>query len=701
MKTWLLLLTCFTMLEAASDANQPFAGRLCFTGALCRDYACGDRVESDAHQSRPFTVSTTADPTYHLGVLNAGESTIPCAGYGTLELRLSPRKLRQRCDLRLRVADHQSGLWELTVPSRQLASVITVKLPRGTYDVSIEGLRSVRVRKSVVIADIPARVTVDLEPLPRLSGTVLARATGLPVAGALVNTDIQSNDVDKSAITDAAGRFAIDADPDQWPTKVLVRAIPYSATSTHVPAARVSTILSEIYVSRGGAVSIEVEQQDPVQVVELELQPIVRNKATGKAASTLTVPSSLQTATVRFENVEPGQYVVLAKGNEALERHGTGVTVVQGEEVMVHLAITPFTLRVLTKMEGEALPEAEILLTNLQGNWDGPITTDSAGEANVNLWQGGKVKSAVHSAAFSAPHIERRTLPDAEDSEWILDIPAREIAGTVVDSKTEEPIPKAMLSLHIDGQDHYSLGVKTTADANGRFRFSPVPYGKHRLRTAAANYSPSEMSYLFLEPEADRNITVRLERATTVLITVLDHVGAPIAGARVIQLNGGIRMQSQTDSFGRLGVPVPEGRAAEVYVIPPDGSFGMATLKSDDKETVIRIADGAGRIVVRTETEEHVPIPNISVLIRYNGRILPVDVLDGLASSHGGSARSDSEGRLIFARMPAGLYEFWPAASAAELRTLEAGITSEARVKMIVAGGENVAVMTFERIVKR
>jgi hypothetical protein len=552
-----------------------------------------------------------------------------------------------------------------------------------------------------VIAEARTRVSIDLEPLPRLSGTVLARTSRLPVAGALISTDVPSDDVDKSAVTDASGRFTIDADPDQWPAKVIVRAVPYAETTASVPPARVSTTLSDIHVSRGGTVSVEVEQQQAGDVVEFELQPIVRNTATGKPVTTVPVLSTLQKASLRFENVEPGRYVVLAKGNEDLERHGTVVEVLQDEDVRVVVTIVPFSLRVLTKMDGETLPTAEILLTHLQGYWDGPIETDREGQADVHLWQAGRVRSAVHAAGFSAPYIERRTLTNGKDSEWVLDIQAREVIGTIVDSKTGAPVPNAALSLYVEGQDGFSLGANTTADAEGRFRFSPVHYGKHRLRTAAAHYPPNEMSYLFLAPEVSRNITVRVDRSTTVRMTVLNHMGVPFVGARVIRLNAGIPMQGHTDSSGKLDVPVPEDQAVEVYVIPSDGSFGIATLRADTKETTIRIAEGVGRIVIRTETEDHIPIPNVSVLIRYNGRLLPIELLDGLARLHGGGVRSDSHGRLIFARMPAGLYEFWPVGSVAELRELAAGLGPEPGTKMMVAAGENVAVMTFAPAIQR
>jgi hypothetical protein len=698
MKRWLLAVGCVAIAGILRGADAPPAApRLTIAGTSPRPYSCGQQVEPVAER-RPYTIAADADPIYTLGILEAGETTIPCGASGGIELRVSTRRLPRRGDVVVTIAGTASVFWQLSIAERQIGKAITVQLPRGTYEMAFMGARSLRLRKHVVVADSVTSVAADLEPSPKLSGVVIGRATGRAVAGALVLTDVAGEDVDQSAITDATGHFSIDADPERWPSKIVVRAIPFAEATAPVPAAHASAVLPDIYVSRGGSISVEVQQQHTRQVVDVELLRIVAGSATGKTVSVLPADPALQTAPIRFDNVEPGRYVVLARGDDALERYGTEVEVVQGHDVGASIAVTPFRLRLRTKMEGEPLADADILLTNLQRYWEGSIHTDDEGRAEVNLWQGGKMRSAVHADGFSAPSLEHRTLEGKDDAEWVMDIPAREITGMVIDSKTGRAIPGAALALHIDAAGGYSLGVKTKADAEGRFRFFPVSDGRHTLTAGASQYPPSEMTYLFPDSEHDRNITVRLDRAATVALTVLNHAGAPMALARAIQFKGGIRMEGRTDSSGRVDVPVPEDGAVDVYIVPREGSFGIATLRADGKEAVIRIAEGVARIDLRAETNGHEPIPNVSLLARYNGRVLPVEVFDALAGTRGGRMGGAREGRLILAHMPAGLFEFWPVGSDAELQALQDGRGSPPSVRMSVVPGENVAVMTFEPV---
>lgn len=665
------------------------AGQLRIRDEAPRQYTCGDRVEP-ADVARPYTLADDVDPIYTLGTLAAGESSIACRGLGTLDLRISAKRVSRQDHTRVSIGN-ATATWQLSIPERQLAKKIAVNLPRGTYELSIERRRAIRIHKTVVIGDTTAKVAADLEPLPQLSGVVLARSTGRPVAGALISTNVANGEVDQSAITDAEGRFSIDADPDRWPAKVIVRAIPFAETSAVVPAARASTTLPEIYVSRGGTVAVEIQQNEPRRVMEVELLPLVRNSTTEKPVSTLPVPAGHPTASIRFENVEPGPYVVLAKGDRPLERHGTVVEVIEGQEVSLAIAIQPFALRIGTKVDGETLLEAAIRFSNLDGYWESPIII-TGGHADVELWQGGRVRSMVSATGFSAPHIARRKLPE-ENDEWIIDVPAREITGRVIDSQTSEPVAGAALSLHVH-ESGSSFSVRTKADGNGRFRLFPVPHGTHTLKVAGAGYPPAEMTYRFFDPEQNRDLMVRLDRAATVAVTIVDHAGAPLALALVMQFKDGMRLQAHTDWSGKVDLPLPASGKVDVYVLPRDGSFAIAALDADMKETVIRVPPGAARIVLRAETEERAPIPSVPILARYNGRVIPPDVFDALAGTRGGRI-ANTDGRVVLAHMPVGLYEFWPVASTAQREAVQAGRGSEPRVKLTAAPGENVAVMTL------
>ncbi|HYC89958.1 MAG TPA: hypothetical protein VEO54_12155, partial [Thermoanaerobaculia bacterium] len=115
-------------------------------------------------------------------------------------------------------------------------------------------------------------------------------------------------------------------------------------------------------------------------------------------------------------------------------------------------------------------------------------------------------------------------------------------------------------------------------------------------------------------------------------------------------------------------------------------------------EPSIRLSRATSRIEIRAESESHQPIPNVAVVVRYNRQLLPREVVQELRRMQGARSSSRADGRIVFDHMPAGLYEFWPAGSAAEMRLLFAGAGPQAPVTMHAVPGDNVAVLTFEAV---
>jgi hypothetical protein len=187
-----------------------------------------------------------------------------------------------------------------------------------------------------------------------------------------------------------------------------------------------------------------------------------------------------------------------------------------------------------------------------------------------------------------------------------------------------------------------------------------------------------------------------MNEAAAVRMQIVDHRGAPLPGTRVIQIRAGIRMEGHADASGSIEIPVSTDGRTPIYVIPRDGSFAIADLEPGSNEAVVRVPEGASRIVIRAESDQHVPIPNLGFVIRHNGRVLPFEIVEAIAVAQGTRPKSDAGGQLVLARVPAGIYELWPVGSPAEYRALADGIGPEPPVRLVAAAGENVAVMTFE-----
>ncbi|HVR39960.1 MAG TPA: carboxypeptidase regulatory-like domain-containing protein [Thermoanaerobaculia bacterium] len=559
--------------------------------------------------------------------------------------------------------------WKIELSDRQLRTPVTLRLARGTYDVAIDAPHYAHVGSHVVIGNTPECIVATLKRLPILSGIVVSRASRQPIGGAVITTDTKD-----LAISDADGRFAIEPDPESWPVKINVSAAGHADTTVTAPRSRVSAALEEIRMSVGGSIAVEVATDNPV---ELEL----RKRIEGRRMS-VPMRAAQKAAKRTFEGIEPGSYTVLVSGAEPCQRYGARVELGEGETKLVSIQLEPFRLRLRTELAGEPLAKASVLLQNDDGQWEARLETDESGDASVEMWQGGHVSAWIGAKPIlTAPHVEKRTISGGRDVDWFLDVPVREIVGTVIDAASGAEVPGAALSLHISGEDG-GLAVRMKADEHGHFRFSPVPYGEHRLKAAAQDFAIAETTYSFAEPEQTRNVTIALEPAARVRLVVTDVRGAPIAGARVLHFRGpSMSGMGTTDAAGTIEIPMTKDETRDVYVVPRDGSFGFMQLRS---AASMAIADGTSRIVIRTETQSHEPLANVAPVIRYNTRVIPLEVLQALEMIQGARVRSGSDGRIVLDHMPPGAYEFSPAAL-------------DPPVRMVATHGETVAVLTFTR----
>lgn len=678
------LLLTLTVIVFTTFAHA--SGRLC-VGSVCTDSSCGGAITT-AEVARPFVLTARDGTSRVLGVIDSGAKEIVCTGSG-VELRITSTSQRRQ-GANVVIKDSRDVQWEFPVSARELGGPLALRMPAGAYRLEIEAPHTVRHRSTFEVAGETTRVAARLVPLPVMTGVVREKATNRLLGGAVV---LAGNGRD--AVTDAAGRFSLELDPEEWPNHLTIDAAGFGRKTVAVPGPRVSASLDDIELSPAGAIVVRIEQSNPGEVLRVQLLKRTHAESTGGVVKSIDVAATDPAPVARFEALDPGHYVVLVQGDEPWERRGELVDI-DGDTKELSVRITPFLVTLRAVMNGEPLRKASFRLRSREGLWSEGFESDGEGEAATQLWQGGRMVASVMGAAMNAPHQERRVLTEAVETEWHLVVPNHEISGVVLDSQTGEPVPNAAVVLNIRTPDTQLGGIKTSADEKGVFRFAPVPYGKHTLKAAAAAYPPREMTYTFLEPETSRNVVIRLDRASTVTLKVLDSAGAPVVGARVIDFRGLTRLgMTSTDPAGEVRIPVPEGEAHDVFVVPREGSFAFATVRSGADPVTLRVPPPSSRILVRTESTDKEPIPNVSVMVRYNGRVLPPELLEAMVTLHGSRANSDSQGRIVFRTVPSGLYEFWPVGSEAELRAVAAGAGPIAPAKLAAAPGENIAVLTF------
>lgn len=650
---------------------------------------CGDRI-SALSQPRTYVVET--HDAVVAGVATPGTGVVRCDFEGTVELTLSVAHPQRP---RVVITDGASNEWELFIPRRQIGRAFTIRLAPGNYGLAASDAHYMREMRSISIAKATTRVAFNLHPRPVFSGRLIASQRGTPVANGLVETDRGER-----AQSDGDGRFEVEVASDVWPRTLMVTATGFASMSLTIPAARANKSFGDITLLRPAAIVADVRHPDGVSVKAVDLKRVRRGEfVAGPNVKTIAIDGD--SSHLLFQDLEPGDYAIVARGSGPGERFGERLSVHEGETKFTTIDLTPFHLRLEARMSGQPLARASIRLWNEEGLWEDDFVADDDGKADLILWQAGRcVVHAFRAGTMNVSYRESRKLI-AQNGDWLIEIPEQAVQGTVVDSVSGKPVANAVVSLSIERTDGSGIAVKTRTDAEGRFRLAPVPYGLHRLHVFAGRYMPTEERYSFLEPQQTREVAFRIDPADIVALTIVDRRNQPVAGAQmVIYGTSGFLAYSITDETGIARIPNSAYGLGSVWIVPRDGSFAFAQISDTAAEQRVQIADGTTRIVIRCESDGHQAISNVALAVRYNGRVLPYQVLAAIVNAQGGRLMSDSNGQIVFERMPAGLYEFWPIGSPAALRDFTARSEESAPVRLAAAGGDAVATLTFERIEK-
>ena len=418
-------------------------------------------------------------------------------------------------------------------------------------------------------------------------------------------------------------------------------------------------------------VTAEIHQVEPGQVVGVDLVAMHESgRAPGKVVQSVTLtPSEELDRVVPFKDVEPGRYTVIVRGAKPWQRAGERVDVYAFETAPVHVQLVPFVMQL------KAPEKANVVLRHVEAFWEARFDLGETGEAALDLWQIGPLSATVK-VDGSLPFRVRRTLKEAIDTEWLLEMPKREVIGTVIDAETGEPVRKAALSLEMK---QMSVSVKAADD--GTFRFAPVVPGTHILQAGAADYPVAKVEYTFGEDEETHQVTIAMERQPKTMLSIVDTRGQPVLTADVHVFHNGRQVAyTRTGRDGTAPVFIPQKEQREVWIVPGDGSLAVTRIASGTPQTRVIMPEGSSRIVVRTESEKEQPVAGIMVDVRWNGVLIPDEVMMEIVR-RGSRVLSREDGRIFLQQMPPGTYELL--------------VEGAKPLRIVAVPGETTAVMTF------
>jgi hypothetical protein len=294
----------------------------------------------------------------------------------------------------------------------------------------------------------------------------------------------------------------------------------------------------------------------------------------------------------------------------------------------------------------------------------------------------------VRGPGLTTPFISRRALGDG----WLtIDVPDGVIAGSLADP-AGSPVAGATVFLYT-AREEGSTTVQAKTDPAGRFRFTGVQAGTHTLNVKAHGFLRPEPVAAAAGSEAN---DIVLERGFLREVRVAGPDGAPVAGAFVGCATGAaLRSEAITNEEGRASVATPAGPVT-LFVFPRQGSFAFRRIGGDERHIRVDVPAAAASLEVATLTTDGRPLAGITMLVRYNGEVVPPEVARELERQQGSSLRTDDAGRMRLTPVPRGVYEIWPYRSNDEVDALLASVSAlEAPANVNVVTGENKVTIRF------
>jgi len=301
-------------------------------------------------------------------------------------------------------------------------------------------------------------------------------------------------------------------------------------------------------------------------------------------------------------------------------------------------------------------------------------TTDD-GEYRGEVWSTGEYMYAVMNAARSAVGAVQRVTVGEDGAETDLYLNPYDITGRVQDDR-QRPVPDATVLLTRNEGIHRA----TKAGSDGTFGFPMDGGGEIRITSQKTGFRPGEaVEFQLATDAAPPPVVLTLKKLPSIKGTVFWPSGSPAAdlGIASFQVMPGqapapLGVQ-RTDPAGGFELPSAPAGMTQVFAIGQGCPLLISNAPSETEDLVLRCPAQSAGVQLVLRDPAGAPRPHESVILRWEGMLIPRDVLRDHLLLLGLPRETDGAGRLVLVGLPAGAYDIFLGRGASEA-TVAAGL---------------------------
>ncbi|HUR79630.1 MAG TPA: carboxypeptidase-like regulatory domain-containing protein, partial [Thermoanaerobaculia bacterium] len=360
----------------------------------------------------------------------------------------------------------------------------------------------------------------------------------------------------------------------------------------------------------------------------------------------------------------------------------------------ITITIQPFVVTGRVTLGGTVAGAGTVTLEHREFQWRAGIVVAADGTFRAPMWQRGDFVCRVRTPALPSVFTQIAAIEDP--ARVIIDIPDGRVRGVVRDAKSGAPLSEAQVVLQTNTADSEEL-VKLTTAREGTFDFIGVRHGRQKLRVLPPRHLEPDAIAFTLDDDAPlRDVDVRVDAGREVAVVVIDRANDPIAGARVVCVSDGrICARTTTNEDGRAEIAVPADQPATLFAISKEGPFAMVRASRENGRLRIYLPATSSSLQLRTRTTDGRTMPPFSLLMRFNGELVPAEVADELAAVQGLRLATGDDSDAQLRNIPSGSYEFWPYRTDEEAEAIVAAGALFPPIQVDVRAGENKVLVKF------